>query len=888
MPHVDPSLAILAWLAGDPERDVVMRVARGAGHAVHAVAGAAACREALLTGRFDVVISDRPEAHELLPVVTTGGDRPEPASPQSWFVRGPAAPADPRGTATGLDYDEVLESGDLERALAVRLAALARLRAAERAAAAAADENRLIRDTIQTGVIIVDVETLTILDANRTAGQLLAVPCEGLVGRSCKELLCTDPGEGCPVLTGRASYCGSASLIRRDDGSEVPVLKTVVPVELDGRACLFDCFVDVSEQKNAERRLQETLDELEAVFDSSLVGIMVLQNRVITKVNRRLCEMFGFRADELIGEGPEKLHLSHEKFIEFGELYYWRLAEREICEVEYPLRHRSGRPVWCQFSGKALAPPNLAKGAVWVITDITARKRQELELREAQENVQRVLDTAATAVFTVDTDLTITSVNRAFSAITGYQEQDVVGHKCSLLNGDACREKCVLFDPGRDAPIHEKVCTLRSRDGRRLFIRKNAQVLWDDYGRAVSGIESFVDITELVTAREQAEGSTRAKAGFLANMSHEIRTPMNGIIGLVDLLSGTDLDDEQAEYCRLIATSAGSLVTIINDILDVSRIEAGKLRIEAAELDLRQLVEDAVAGFAAEASRKRLELGWSLAPGLPVRRTGDASRFRQVLLNLLGNAVKFTTAGSVAVRVTRPDDPGRGQWVRCEVRDTGIGIPEARLQELFEPFTQADASTTRRFGGTGLGLAISKQIVDLMGGEIGAVRNADVGSCFWFELPLPEVAAAAPPPPRPAPDSKGGALEGRRVLVVEDNSTNRLVATRLLQRLGVVAETAVDGVDALARLRSAPFDLVLMDVQMPEMDGLEATRRIRAGEPGVPNPGLPIVALTAHAMAGDREACLAAGMDDYLSKPIDPARLREVLVRWLDRSTVAA
>ncbi|MBK8164836.1 MAG: response regulator [bacterium] len=1046
MSHPGPALSILALLADEQELAGLIRLAALSGHVVHPVGSIQECREALLAERHDVVISDRPQL----------GDRPRPKAtgshlapagaqavtpaPQFWLVcPSDATPEQGRAALAG-GFDEVLPAGSQDWALPSRLAALSRLRAAERTAAAIEAENRLIRDTIQTGVIIVDANTLTIIDANRTASELLAVPGDRLLGRGCKDLLCSDPGEGCPVLNGRSNYCGSPSLIRRDDGSEIPVLKTVVPVDLGGRACLFDCFVDVSEQKRAELRLQETLDELEAVFESSLVGIMVLQNRILTKVNRRLCDMFGYAPEELIGDGPQKLHLSHEKFVEFGERYYWRLAEHEICEVEYPLRHRSGRPVWCLFSGKALAPPNLAKGAVWIITDITARKRQELELNEAKEHLQRVLDTAATAVFTVDVDLTITSINRAFTEITGYAEEEVLGRKCSLLNGDGCRERCPLFDLSRSEPIQEKVCTMRAKDGRQLFVRKNAQVLWDDYGRATAGIESFVDITELVTARELAEGSTRAKAEFLANMSHEIRTPMNGIVGLVELLSATSLDVDQAEYCRRVSNSADGLLAIINDVLDISKIEAGKLQLDTGEFRLRRLVEDAVEGVAAGAARKRLELVCSLAPDLPDRRRGDGARLRQVLVNLIGNAVKFTPAGEVSVRVDGLRDPGHGdehsEWIRCEVRDTGIGIPEDKLLHLFEPFTQADASTTRRFGGTGLGLAIVKQLVGLMGGRIGAHRLAEAGSCFWVAVPLAladagleippcratsvrralvvddnatsrsalmellnawnvETATAAggdealamlrqaadegrspelvlvdehmpgldgeqlgrrilatglTPCPRlvmlsdlgvvpdtgrlrqagfserlakpvrgealcallsslplpceragvegppaaaaPADASAGvgacaaapGELAGHRVLVVEDNATNRLVATKLLRNLGIESVTAVDGLDGLAKLRDGTFDLVLMDVQMPEMDGLEACRRIRAGEPGIADPRIPIVALTAHAMTGDREICLAAGMDDYLTKPITLARLREVLVRRLSRA----
>jgi PAS domain S-box-containing protein len=459
---------------------------------------------------------------------------------------------------------------------------------------------------------------------------------------------------------------------------------------------------------------------------------------------------------------------------------------------------------------------------------------------------------------------------------------------------------------------------VRQSDGSYRWFRSRGICESDKSGKPIRMSGALQDISErreyqraLIEAREAADAANRAKSEFLANMSHEIRTPMNGVIGMTELLLDTRLDAAQLDFTETIRDSARALLSVINDILDFSKIEAGRLDLECIDMNLRDTLEDVARLLAIQAHEKGLELTVSIEPSVPEVVAGDPTRLRQILTNLGGNAVKFTERGKVALEARLLESGPTGALIRCEVRDTGPGIAPERLDALFRPFTQVDASTTRRFGGTGLGLSIVKRLAALMDGDAGVTSQVGVGSTFWFtaRFGVASRRAAQPAPERSVSGDPLFGVESRRtdsrserdrllvahnqtralperarVLLAEDNPVNQKLARMMLEKLGASVDVASNGREAVQAWKSGRFDLIVMDCQMPEVDGYEAARQIRRLE--ARDRHIPIIALTAHAMKGDDAVCRASGMDDYLAKPVDSERLRACLERHLWKAGV--
>jgi PAS domain S-box-containing protein len=537
-------------------------------------------------------------------------------------------------------------------------------------------------------------------------------------------------------------------------------------------------------------------------------------------------------------------------------------------------------------------------GYLLIGTDNTARKLVEAEqqkldqrLRDQQFYTRSLIESNIDALMTTDPSGIITDVNKQMEALTGRSRDELIGAPFKDYFTDPGRAEAAIKLVLSVKKVTDYELTACARDGKQTVVSYNATTFYDR-NRTLQGVFAAArDVTErkrveaeLQQAKAAAEGASQAKSDFLASMSHEIRTPMNAIMGVADLLAKTDLSAEQDKYVQIFRRAGDNLLDLINDILDLSKVEASQLELERTGFSLQDKLEKVMEMVAARAREKGLTLVCEIAPNVPTDLVGDPTRLRQVLLNLLGNAIKFTQSGEVSLRVALDPESSILTALRFTVSDTGIGIPGEKLDQVFERFTQADSSTTRRFGGSGLGLTISKRLVELMGGRIWVESEAGEGSVFAFTVPL-EIWATAN---RPAAVSIGTGpeppLPALRILLAEDSPDNRTITIAYLQDTPYRVESAATGAIACEKFKEGNFDLVLMDWQMPVMDGLTATRTIRALEQANGRPPTPIIALTASALKGDKEKCLAAGCTGFLTKPIK----QEVLLQTIKEHSMVA
>jgi signal transduction histidine kinase/HPt (histidine-containing phosphotransfer) domain-containing protein/BarA-like signal transduction histidine kinase len=536
---------------------------------------------------------------------------------------------------------------------------------------------------------------------------------------------------------------------------------------------------------------------------------------------------------------------------------------------------------------------------------VRARVKTHLELARSSALLEATLEATAEGLLVTDLNGQITLINQRFARMwklpSGLRAETDQTRLLAFMLAQTLGEQAL---PQRSTGSGEY--TTLALHGGRCFERYATPL--QTHGKPSGQLLSFRDVTErwraeqslaelnaslesrivvrtreLDQARQLAEAASQAKSDFLSNMSHEIRTPMNGVLGMAHLALQANPDPRQRDYLEKISQSGQHLLGIINDILDFSKIEAGKLELDPADLALRE-VFDSIAALQTDSARKKgLRLGFEIDPALSRPMRGDALRLRQVLLNYVGNAIKFSEAGDITVRAIGLQRSEAGMLLRFEVQDAGIGMSEAQAGHLFESFQQADASTTRRYGGTGLGLAICKQLATLMGGEVGVLSQPGKGSLFWFTAQVgwvatPAAGAAPAGCAAPAPEFDAARLHDSAILVVDDNPFNQQVASELLAARGARVTVANNGQEALDLLHQRAFDCVLMDVQMPVMDGLQATRHIRAT---VSLAATRVIAMTANARQEDRQKCLEAGMDDFITKPLQPDKLYAMVARWL-------
>jgi len=632
--------------------------------------------------------------------------------------------------------------------------------------------------------------------------------------------------------------------------------------------------------------LNSRLASLVRASQDAIIGLT--PEGVVTTWNPGAERLFGYDDAEMLGRDVGVL--VHANGTGSADAPVWGPPGMENAPQELRGVRRDGSVLDVSVSlSPVTGPDGSVTGMSAIARNISEVKRAEAE-REASLSVLRAtLESTADGILVVDRAGKIVSFNRKFVELWGIPEEVIESRDDDRALGYVIHQ---LADPEAflskvrelyASPDAKSFDELTFKDGRVVERYSQPQEIAGEY---VGRVWSFRDITErkaaqeaILSARDQALEASRMKSRFLANMSHEIRTPMNGVLGMAHLLLDTELDAPQRRYLEALQDSGQNLLAIINEILDFSKIETGKLELENISFDLVELVQGVVGITDPRARSKGLTFELDLGPDLPTSVTGDPVRLRQILTNLVDNAIKFTDKGGVVLRV------GIGQpgWVRFEVVDTGIGIDPSARDRVLGAFLQADDSTTRRFGGTGLGLAICRQLVALMGGDLDYQSQPGMGSTFWFQVSLPsaervpiagsvtaEPESAAPETPAPVDAS---------VLLVEDAPVNQLLARVMLEKLGYRVDLAENGAEAIEAVQSKQYDVILMDCLMPVLDGFETTARIRSLDG--PAGRTPIVALTASAMADDRERCLLAGMDDYLPKPIHPAALAAALARCL-------
>ena len=659
---------------------------------------------------------------------------------------------------------------------------------------------------------------------------------------------------------------------------------------------VFGALTDVTETKRAEQGLRASEERFRLLADKS--NDIILQATVWPDLSSRVtyispaCErILGYRLDAL----PST---SADDYVHPDDLEALRRSNRDQALEgpdgarrlnTYRVRHRDGHWVWLEGRPTFIFDPKTGQvsGMISVMRDVTAQKAADEAIHRSETRYRLLAENATDIIAQFDMKSAISFITPGCERVIGYSASELLGQRLlDLIHPDDRRAVKVAYAghiaAGPDADPIRVQCRLRHKDGRWVWMEGQPKILFDQTGAPVSMQDVMRDVTErkaaeqeLAAAREAAEAAAVAKTDFLANMSHEIRTPLTAIIGYSGLLADHgDLPEEARSFVGRIVTGGQTLLSVVNDILDFSKLEAGQVELDPQPFDPATFLEGSLALVAAQAANKKLEIKLAIRDELPPLVAADSSRLRQVLLNLLTNAIKFTERGGVTLWASYEPDEGQ---LRLSVADTGGGIPADKLDRLFERFSQVDGSVSRRHGGTGLGLAICRNLVRLMGGEIGVVSAEGAGSTFSFAVPAP-VCAATPTPEAEAAETEARSARPARILVVDDLAENRELVRVLLEAMGHEVADAGGGPQAVAAAMAAAFDLILMDLQMPGMDGMSATRAIR--DNAELNRATPILALSANVLADQVAQCLAAGMNDHIAKPIKLDELIAKVGRW--------
>jgi PAS domain S-box-containing protein len=639
-----------------------------------------------------------------------------------------------------------------------------------------------------------------------------------------------------------------------------------------------------AQQLEARRQLEEKEAFLRLVTDTLGEGVYVRNAQgAITFVNHQASQMLGYAAQEMIGQDSHALFHSHYPD---GRVY-----PRSACAAD--VAAASGKPhvledfFWCRDGRLMQVSLNIAPilkgdrltGSVISFRDITEQQRIKKALKDSEERQNRIIELTSDWVWEVDARGVYTYASERVVDLLGYTPREIIGKSQFALmpepEAKRLRQPFIDIGAGQQAFAFLERISLH-KQGHEVALETSGTPMFDEDGlyKGYRGIDRNISERKraeqaLIAARDEADASARVKSEFLANMSHEIRTPMNGIMGMTELVLATKLKPEQREHLELVYASAESLLTVINDILDFSKIEAGKLELELTSFNLRHMLSDALRPLALRATQKGLELTLQLDDHIPRDLVGDPARLRQVILNLVSNAIKFTATGSVSIRLVLEQASATTALLRFAVSDTGIGIPAHKHSAIFEAFVQSDSAINRTYGGTGLGLSICKTLVQLMDGRIWVESEEGKGSTFYFDARLNRkstlLATVEPDHTVSLLPSTNAALT---ILLAEDNPVNQQFAISILSRAGHRVTLARNGQEAVDLALALTFDIILMDIQMPVMDGFTATLLMR--KEGVTTP---VVALTAHAMKGFQEQCLACGMNDYLAKPVQGSAL---------------